>query len=46
MSTDGNKNNVIADIETVEDNINPVNENFKDENLMFNLKQLLTLKCF
>ena len=34
MSTDGNKNNVIADIETVEDDINPVNEIFKDENLM------------
>ena len=32
--TDGNKNNVIADIETVEDNINPVNEIFIDENLM------------
>ena len=34
MSTDGNTNNAIADIETVEDNINPVNEIFKDENLM------------
>ena len=31
MSTDGNKNNVIADIETIEDNINPL---FTDENLM------------
>ena len=34
MSTDGNKNNVISDIETVEDNINPVNEIFTDENPM------------
>ena len=34
MSTDGNKNNVITDIETVEDNINPVNKTFTDENLM------------
>ena len=31
--TDGNKNNVNTDIETVEDNINPVNIIFKDENL-------------
>ena len=34
MSTDGNKNNVIAGIETVDDNINSVNEIFKDEHLM------------
>ena len=32
--TDGNKNNVIADIETVEDNINPVNEIITDNNLL------------
>ena len=29
MSTDGNKNNVIADIETIEVNINPVNGIFQ-----------------
>ena len=34
MSTDGNKNNVIADIETIEDNINPINIIFNDANLM------------
>ena len=33
-STDGNKNNAIADIETVEDNINPVNEIITDNNLL------------
>ena len=34
MSTDGNENNVIADIETIEDNINPINIIFNDANLM------------
>ena len=34
MTTDGNKNNVNANIETVDDNINPVNVIFKDKNLM------------
>ena len=33
-STDGNRNNVISDIETVEDNINPVNEIIIDNNLL------------
>ena len=33
-STDGNKNNVITDIETVEDKINPVNEIITDNNLL------------
>ena len=34
MSTDGNKNNMNTNIETVDDNINPVNVIFRDENLM------------
>ena len=34
MSTDDNKNNVIADNNTVENNINPVNEIIIDNNLL------------
>ena len=56
-STDGNTNNVISNIETVEDNINPVNEIITDNNLLkfvfhsiekleVRPNALLNLKCF
>ena len=34
MSADANKNNVITDIETVEDNINPLNKITTDNNIL------------